>query len=438
MNDLSRAYLSVRRKLGKSVLLFFVLLVVSTFVLVGLSIKRSADTAAQNLRHSLGGSFGLVVDKSKSENFIAGENQTSDIRYIGAPLDDSVMNQISKNPHIESCNASRIDEAILTNLEGEDLELVKTNSQYDDDEALLHTVSSEVNTFSEKSSYFLRGIFHLMEGRHITESDKYVALISKELAALNNIEIGDKIQFKNSKTDTSLSVIGIYEVKESQLNAALVPPPSLYQNRIFISSADLGGGEYQRLEFYVDDPEQLSNIIEAVKENTDVAWDDFAVETADAEYRRSAAPLENMSSLLSSVLICLIFGSTLALSLILSLWVKSRVRETGILLAMGYRKVQILFQHFSEVMMIAVLAFCFSFFAGQAIAHTTGDFLIQNTTVQTDMVSSEEISPLDVEITVGDFAVVCGGGTLVVVLSVGMSSIPVFCLKPKKILSKMS
>ncbi len=82
MNTLSRAFLSVHRKKGKSIVLFMVLLVVSTFVLVGLSIKYSADTAAQELRHSLGGSFGLVVDKSKSEKFIASENQSSGVQYV--------------------------------------------------------------------------------------------------------------------------------------------------------------------------------------------------------------------------------------------------------------------------------------------------------------------------------------------------------------------
>lgn len=164
MNTLSRAFLSVHRKKGKSIVLFMVLLVVSTFVLVGLSIKYSADTAAQELRHSLGGSFGLVVDKSKSENFIASENQSSGVQYVGAPLDDSVIEEVLKTPNIESYNASQIGEAILTNANGEYLEPAKTNNQYDDDEILLHTVTSEMNTDSEKAAFFQKEPFRSPKG----------------------------------------------------------------------------------------------------------------------------------------------------------------------------------------------------------------------------------------------------------------------------------
>ena len=186
------------------------------------------------------------------------------------------------------------------------------------------------------------------------------------------------------------------------------------------------------------DPAQLSNTIESAKENANIAWDDFAVETADEEYQRTAAPLENMSALVSSLLTCLIIGSALVLSLILSLWIKARIQETGILLAMGYRKTQIFLQHFAEVMMIAALAFGISFFAGQVVADVTGDLLLQNVSAQTETIASDTASSLEVEITVRNFAAVCGIGTLVVAFSVGMSNIPVFRLQPKEILSKMS
>lgn len=440
MNNFSRAFLSVRRKVGKSIVLFLVLFVLSTFVLVGLSVKNSADTAARELRHALGGSFGLVVDKSKSENFTASEGQGSGVQYVGAPLDNSVAEEVLKTPGIESCNASQIGEAVLTDADGAYLELVKTNNQYDDDETLLHTVTRETNTDSEKSSFFSKGTFQIVEGRPILPEDKNAVLISKDLAGLNDLEVGDQIwlQPAQGKTSAPFSIMGIYEIKEPQLNAGLVPPPSLYQNRIFTDNAKGGTAEYQRLEFYVEDPAQLDTTIAAAKETADIAWDDFAVETADEEYQRTAAPLETMSALLSALLMGLILGSILVLSLLLSLWVKSRIHEAGILLAMGYQKAQIFLQHFTEVMLIAVLAFGISFFAGQAAAGITGDLLLQNAAEQTETIASDEEPSLEVEVTARDFAVVCGIGTFVAALSVGISNIPVFHLQPKKILSKMS
>ena len=88
--------------------------------------------------------------------------------------------------------------------------------------------------------------------------------------------------------------------------------------------------------------------------------------------------------------------------------------------------------------MIAVLAFGISFFAGQVVADVTGDLLLQNVSAQTETTASDTASSLEVEITVRNFAAVCGIGTLVVAFSVGMSNIPVFRLQPKEILSKMS
>ena len=57
MGTVKRAFLYVTRKKGKSVLLFFVLLIMATFVLSGLSIEKASQAEQKNLRQSLGGVF---------------------------------------------------------------------------------------------------------------------------------------------------------------------------------------------------------------------------------------------------------------------------------------------------------------------------------------------------------------------------------------------
>ena len=54
MNFISRAWLYMIRKKGKSILLFFVLLIMATFVLTALALGNASDAAQQNLRKSLG------------------------------------------------------------------------------------------------------------------------------------------------------------------------------------------------------------------------------------------------------------------------------------------------------------------------------------------------------------------------------------------------
>ena len=57
MNFISRAWLYIIRKKGKSILLFIVLFIMATFVLTTLSLGTATEAAQQNLRKSLGGSF---------------------------------------------------------------------------------------------------------------------------------------------------------------------------------------------------------------------------------------------------------------------------------------------------------------------------------------------------------------------------------------------
>lgn len=449
MGIFQRAFLSVIRKLGKSVVLFLVLLVVSTFVLVGLSTKRTSDTAALELRHTLGGNFGLVINKANSENNKADEN--GGVQYTGSSLDDSVIEKVMSISGIEQYNAYQNGESEVLSSDGIPLELIKTNNQYDEDERLLHMATSESNSFSEKSNYFQKEIFQLTEGKHIGDGDTSIALISKDLAAVNHLKVGDKIMLKtmNGGAVVTLTIAGLFEIKEPQVNAGLAPPPSLYQNRIFTDNKTAkelytnGKGEYKGVNFYVDDPAQLSNIIESVKENVNIAWDDFSIETADAEYRRSAAPLEKMSSMLSSLLLCIVVGSLLALSLMLALWMKERVHEIGVLLAMGFDKIQIIGQHIVEILLIAIVAFGISYFAGAAAANTAGNYLMtsaceQSVGEQDIEVTGKDTAPIEIDVTAPDFFAVCGIGSLVAVLSVFVSSVPVVRLKPKEILTKMN
>ena len=59
MNIVKRAFLYTTRKRGKSLILLLTLLVISTFVLTGLSILAATDQSALSLRQSVGGSIKL-------------------------------------------------------------------------------------------------------------------------------------------------------------------------------------------------------------------------------------------------------------------------------------------------------------------------------------------------------------------------------------------
>ena len=70
MSFMSRAWLYIIRKKGKSILLFVILLVMATFVLTALALGNASKSAQQDLRQSLGGSFLIGFDYTENNPYL--------------------------------------------------------------------------------------------------------------------------------------------------------------------------------------------------------------------------------------------------------------------------------------------------------------------------------------------------------------------------------
>ena len=134
---------------------------------------------------------------------------------------------------------------------------------------------------------------------------------------------------------------------------------------------------YQSVVFGVNDPAQFDEIVAGLKQNDAIDWRAFKVETNNKTYKAAAAPLEKYQSLITTVLILIVAVSIVVLSLILTMWAKSRVHETGVLLSVGIRKTAIIGQYLAEVLLIAVFAFGLSFFPSNLIVGQIGNSLLQ-------------------------------------------------------------
>lgn len=66
-------------------------------------------------------------------------------------------------------------------------------------------LSYTVTLSSEKCRAFQSGKYKLVDGRHITPEDKYVCLISKELADYNKLSVGDKVRMYSLDSDSEAS-----------------------------------------------------------------------------------------------------------------------------------------------------------------------------------------------------------------------------------------
>ena len=261
-----------------------------------------------------------------------------------------------------------------------------------------------------------------------------------------------------------IEIVGLFSPREIEGINDQVTTYDKIQNLIITDLATLVAYEngpaiqgFNELTVSVDDPQNMENIITKVKEIKGVDWKGFAIMVDNEGYENAAFSLQQLSELVSTILIVVLIVSVVILSLILTLWSRTRVHETGILLSLGIRKLSILGQYIAEVLIIAVLAFSLSYFSSNAIAGQMGTILqpeqsAANVQVEedgisagsrgeagTDMGTQEiEMPQLQVTVQIQDMGVLFLIGLGIVTVSAGISSISVMRLKPREILSKMS
>ena len=455
MNFISRAWLYIIRKKGKSILLFIILLVMATFVLTALALGNASNAAQMELRKSLGGSFLIGFDYTENNPYLKVESvDGGTLLYSTQQISPELVEQVRSIDGVNYCSATTESLAVLPSLD-----LFAGNIPIEEE---FRNSSKILGTWkSEELSRFTSGQLALTEGRHIMPGDKNKGLISKDLADKNGLKIGDVIQ---TDKGVEIEIVGLFVPKEIEGINDQVTTYDKIQNLIISDLATLIANEnspatqgFNELTVSVDDPQNMEKIVTKVKEIKGVDWKGFAIMVDNEGYENAAFSLQQLSELVSTILIVVLIVSVVILSLILTLWSRTRVHETGILLSLGIRKLSILGQYIAEVLIIAVLAFSLSYFSSNAIAGQMGTILqpeqsAANVQVEedgisagsrgeagTDMGTQEiEMPQLQVTVQIQDMGVLFLIGLGIVTVSAGISSISVMRLKPREILSKMS
>ncbi len=188
---------------------------------------------------------------------------------------------------------------------------------------------------TENNSFFQSGKFKLIEGNHITGNENNVAIISKDLAENNDLKLGDTISLQ-SDNSVDIKIIGIYEILKPDSPFENIVTYEVAANQIFIDLhalqnlfGDVPVG-FDSVTFHIYDPAQLDNIISEVNNLSSIDWQAFHVATNNETYLEAAAPLQKVQSLITTMIIVIVLVSVIILSLVLTMWGRSRIHETGI------------------------------------------------------------------------------------------------------------
>ena len=482
MGTTKRAFLYVTRKKGKSILLFFILLIMSTFVLTGLSTQKASQEAQKNLREALGGEFYVSVELSESNPYFrrVDDGEGALDLYTELPVTRDMINAIMEIGGIEKYDASA-QTLVSTNLT-----IFPGNVPLKGE--LNNKIYARTVAGTENNSFFQSGIMELTEGKHITGNESNAAVISRDMADQNSLQIGDSISLQADE-EAEVRIIGIYEIRKPDPAYASVVTYEKLENQIFIDTSalqdlfgDMPMGFYE-VAFSVYDPAQLDSIMSEVKGLSAIDWRAFEVAADNQTYLDAAAPLQKLQALVSSIIWVIALVSAVILSLILTMWGRSRIHETGVFLSLGIGKMRIIGQYLAEVLMIAVIAFGCSYFTSSAVAGQLANGLLQQNipaseeqaagvtitkkdgfsedvvvsikddSALSDMPSGQDTAPEvevaadgaeadreQIRVTIDSYNMVQLYliGIIVIILSVGISSLSVMRLKPREILSKMS
>ena len=476
MSIFKRAFLYVTRKRGKTILLFAILLIMATFVLTGLSIWKASEVAQLNLRQSLGGKFDVFVDWSNSPYVVkepvkdevdeeTGKTTSSFLMYSTVQFTPENIAAIKDAPGVKYCSA-RQDNL----LPFDELSLfpgtISTDAKYQSYTKTLCVCNTE------DDELFATGTLTLAEGRHISADDTHVAIISRDLAERNELKIGDYLTAHSYSMEDNgftgleikVQIIGLFTPNAVEQFGETVTTYDKIQNRIFVdlqTSKEFDGGEinygFSALHVTIDDPQNMAQVVAAVKALPGIDWKAFTVEEDNETYENAAAPLAALNELVVTLLIVIIVVSAIILALILTLWTKTRIHEIGVFLSVGIRKSSIIGQYLIEVLLIAVFAFGLSYFTSNGIAGQIGNHLLgQSVQVEQEDNSSSAATAVEVgadtliqkplpaengiHVSVGldSLILLYLIGFVIIIVAVSISSITVMRLKPREILSKMS
>ena len=183
------------------------------------------------------------------------------------------------------------------------------------------------------------------------------------------------------------------------------------------------GNNPTEAHFFVEDAAELDNIIERVQNISSINWNNFIVTANDEVYQNISSALSDTNTLVTTLIVIVTVVSMVLITLILSMSIRSRKRETGILLAVGIAKLAVILQYALETMLIAIAAFPLAYLSSKQVAGALGTLFGK--------------TAANVIVTPQHFMMVAVVGAVLLLASVMVSCIPAFRLKPKQILSQM-
>lgn len=402
MNYYQRAFRYVRRKKAKTFLLFLVLLVANSMILCTFNILHATEQSKAGLQEK------------------AGSKLVCDVLSEDALLTDMDVDSVAALEGIRSVNRISSDAAVPA-----DFFIIAAPEAVTAENGYVHVYGyDDLETdgpFAEKQLRLVAGGF--------PENGKQV-VVDKVLAEHNGWDVGDSIALETRKGQTvNGQISGLFLSGSEEKQGKNVEAYYRIENQIYGSQEWFHVFEeevsFESAVFYVDDPEQLQSLAQKV---SDMLMGKAEVAESDTLYQNMRASLNQIARVVNLMFWLTIGTSVLIVTLLLSMWMRARKRETAIYISMGEAKAHIYLQYLLETMMVFGIAVAGSLAAGGILAKGMKTLLLagQESTVDFEVCFRGQ-----------DACAMALVGAAVLLAAVAISLMPVLRANPKDTLAEM-
>ena len=478
---LKNALLSIKKSIGKSLLLLVIMALIANLVLAGLAIKNATEKSMAQVRSSMGATATLSYNMQK---LMQNRKKGASMASVMKAMKMSTVDQLKHLKYVQSynysvsvgVNSSSIDPVKVSNSSSSNTQQGtspggKSSSGRAQNKMTETSFSVSGNTTMKKLSSFTNGSYKLTSGRLLNSSDdgKNYAVISSALASDNDLKVGSSFKVYSTtssgkKTYVTLKVIGIYKIQSSSASMDNMsdrqnPYNTIYTPLKTAQTLNHSTTTITSATYYLDDPVHTSSFAKLAKK-TSINWNTYALQTSDEAYEASVSSLKNMEKFANIFLVVVIAAGAIILAFILILTLRSRFYEFGVFLSLGESKAAIIAQQLVEVGLIAVLAFMLSLGTGKMVANSISSMLTSTSTQTTVSASSSQKGPsgpgaqggpggmmqnamtsptnkqLDVSVSASVIGELAGVSAAICLLSIAVPSIYILRLSPRQILMK--
>ena len=446
MYILKNALKCIGRSKGRNILIGVIVLVIAVSACIGLSIRQAAESAKsetlntmnvtgtiafdrQSLMNSMTGSGG-GFDRSQFAELMGGSTSLSLDEYLKYAEADSVKDFYYSMS--ASVNGTENFEPVSTDTDSNSSSDTST-SQGGFGGMMGGGMSSMMGRFGLSGGFtvvgyssdaamtsFINGTASITEGAVFEEgTSAYECIISEELAAFNNLSVGDTVSISNPNSEEEiyeLTIVGLYadssanESSFSMMGMTASDPA----NKIYMS--------YTALRAIIDASESVSETV--IDETTGVETETALIGTltgtyvfADTDayyqfeedvrtlgldnsytvsspdlstYESSLTPLNTLSTMAGWFLLVILLIGAVILVVLNIFNVRERKYEIGVLTAMGMKKGNVAMQFLTEIFVVTLCAVIIGAGIGAVTSVPVTNALLENQ-VAAQQEKSEEV-----------------------------------------------